>query len=257
MARRSLEGNITKRIARFRGPVGIVLAVAALTAALACGGNNPASPAASGSQQSTAGYSVSGVVTDDGGAPVPNAVVILDHGPRLPDLNPETLRLTTRTSAVGRYQFNIAPGQLRAEVEPFAMIRAYTNVQTHSGNIQLLAREGTSSIKNIRLSRVRLIGAGQSIAVLIDANSSLCDFGEIGLATRCEWVRIKYPTDGTLTIDARSDGGNVPTVRTWHHSEQGTVSIPVTTEDFDQVSVAIEVPVGTTPQGFTVSTTLR
>jgi hypothetical protein len=255
---------MTKKIARLRGPVSIALSVAALISALACGGGNPTSPAASASQLSTAGYSVSGVVTDDGGARVPNAVVILDHGPRLPDLNPETLQITTRTTADGRYQFNLTPGQVRAGVEPFAMIRAYTytNVQTHTATTQVLAREGTSATRNIRLTRLRVIGAGQSAGVPIDADSSLCDVGNISLTTRCEWVRIVYDTFGTLTVEARSQtGGIVPTVRTRRNTGLGTLTELAEPELFDgeygQTDVAIQVPVGTTPQGFTVSATIR
>ena len=255
---------MTKEVVRFRGPVSVMLSVAALISALACGGSNPTSPAASGSQQSTAGYSVSGVVTDDGGSLVPNAVVILDHGPRLPDLNPETLRLTTRTSGDGRYQFNITPGQVRAGVEPFAMIRAYTytNVQTHTANTQLLAREGTSATRNIRLTRLRVIGAGQSADVTIDADSSLCDVGNISLTTRCEWVRITHSNYGTLTVEARSQtGGMVPTVRTRRNAGPGTLTELAEPELFDfeygQTDVAIQVPVGTAPQRFAVSTTFR
>jgi len=249
---------MTKTIARFCGPVSIALSVAALTSALACGGHNPTSPAASGSQQSTAGYSVSGVITDDGGSLVPNAVVILDHGPNLPDLNPATLRLTTRSGADGRYQFNITPGQVRDGADPFAIIRAYTytNVQTHSANIQLLAREGTSATRNIRLTRLPVIGAGQSAVVWIDADSSLCNVGGISLTTRCEWVRIRYSSYETLTIEARSQtGGIVPTVRTWSNTGQGTLT--ETDGDFGETDVAIQVPVGTLPQGFFVSTTVR
>src|SRR5688500_17201565 len=234
---------------------------AILIGALGCGG--PAAPLPlpgdSSTPGATAGYSVSGVVTDDGGARVANAVVILDHGPRLPDLNPETLQLTTRTSADGRYQFTILPSQVRAGVEPFAMIRAYTytNVQTHTATTQLLAREGTGATRNIRLKRLRVIGAGQSAGGRIGADRTLCDIGNISLTTRCEWVRIVYDTYGTLTVEARSQtGGIVPTVRSWRNAGQGTLT-ELADDEYGQTDVAIAVPVGTAPQGFTVSATIR
>jgi hypothetical protein len=235
------------------------LPIAILIGALGCGGAAaPLSPDSS-SSAATTGYSVSGVVTDDFGSLIPNAVVILDHGPNLPDLNAATLRLTTRSGGDGRYQFSIAPGQVRAGAEPFAMIRAYTytNVQTHSANVQLVAREGTSATRNIRLTRLRVIGAGQSAGVPIDADSSLCDFGDISLTTRCEWVRIVYDTYGTLTVEARSQtGGIVPTLRTWRNAGQGTLT-ELADDEYGQTNVAIQVPVGTAPQGFTVSATIR
>ena len=83
---------MTKEVVRFRGPASIALSVLALISALACGGSNPKSPTASGSQQSTAGYSVSGVVSDDGGSLVPNAVVVLDHGKKIAEGTPDDVR---------------------------------------------------------------------------------------------------------------------------------------------------------------------
>lgn len=245
-----------------RNWIALQLPIAVLIGALGCGGTPVAPDSALGptaSSPTVAGYRVSGVVTDDTGTPISNASVILDHGPRLPDLNAGTQRLTTRTSANGSYSLFLRPELVQAGVEPFAMVRAYTftNVQQHTANIQQVAPEGTSSIRNLRLSRVRVMGPSDSIAVSIDADSSLCDVGNVSLTTRCEWVRISYPDPGRITVEARPEaGGMVPIVRTSKNAGQGTLQLEGD-EDFYDVDVAIQIPLGMAPQRFTVSTTVR
>jgi hypothetical protein len=248
---------MTKKIARFRDATGKTLSIAVLISAFGCGGS-PASP--DGGTHAETGFRVSGVVTDDTGARIPGATVILDHGPNLPDLNPATVRLTTRTASDGSYAFVLAPNQLQPGYDPFAMILAYTSTtQQHFANAQSLVREGSSTIRNIRLSRMRRLGPGETIVVAIDSNSSLCDFGNgASLATRCEWVRISYPNPGRITIEARSnDGTSVPTLRTWNSQGQGTLVGLVPREDFYDVDVAIEVPAGAGPQQYTLTTSLH
>src|SRR6185503_15146862 len=128
-----------------RNRIAVQLPIAVLIGALGCGGAaTPLSP--DSSTTATTGYRVSGVVTDDAGSRIPGATVILDHGPNLPDLNPATVRLTTRTASDGSYAFVLAPNQLQPGYDPFAMIRAYTNTNTqqHFANAQSLVREGGS-----------------------------------------------------------------------------------------------------------------
>lgn len=114
------------------------------------------------------------------------------------------------------------------------------------------------AVRNIRLRRTRTIVAGQSIAVAVEPDSSLCEMREISVTTMCEWVVVRYPVGGTLTVDARPEAASiVPTVRTWDREGHGALALPVTTEDFDFASVAIAIPVGMAPQRSEVRTSLR
>ena len=151
---------------------------------------------------------------------------------------------------------------MNVRYHPFAMIRAFTLSSRLPGeypsHAQLLDEQGVSSVTNIRLRRARILSAGQSTSVAIESDSSLCDIRGISATTICEWVSVRYPTDGTLTVEARPDAGSiVPTVQSWSGQGHGTLALPVTTEDFDFVNVAIVIPRGMAPQRYEVSTTLR
>ena len=234
--------------------------------AIGCGGS-PAAPDTS--QSATAsGYTVSGVVTNDGGAPLAGARVTLDHGDNLPDLNPTTQRVVTSTGPDGRYSLFLRPDQVRSGYSPFAIIRAetlnsgvYGRIRTHA---QLLDGQGTSSVKNFRLRPYRPVALGDSIEVTIDSETPLCDIDGLSVTTICDVVHGIHHTNArnrTLTIEARPLAATViPTVRTWgRRAGQGTltVSYPFTV-DIDDIpypfSIAIEVPLGTPPQQYELVT---
>jgi len=247
-----------------RNWLAVQLPIAVLIGALGCGGTpTPLSPDSS-TPAPTTGYRVSGVVTDDHGATLPNAVVVLDHGPRLPDLNAATQRVTVRTGVDGSYSLFLRPEQVQVGHTPFAIIQAYTLTSRlpgdHFSYAQVLDGQGTSAVKNIRLRRTRTIYAGQgSMTIGFDSDSSLCAFAGVSVTTLCEWFVVRSSTAGTVIVEARPEGGGmVPTLRSWNDVGQGTISSSIDAdEDLPYVEVAIAIPVGTASQRYNVVATLK
>lgn len=192
-------------------------------------------------------FRVFGVVTNDQGTPIADALVNLTYQPELA----ATQGAITRTSADGRYelQFNAEqPGNVSA------VVRVISN-----GNYNLseqFVRVGGSVEKNFRLRPVRTIGPGQSLRVTFDADSSVCS--SVLIAGLCEWVRIQAPATSTYQLDVRASGtgGVVPTLvgafGTPRVTGQGTISLQVWYDDIGSLSpvfdVAISIPPGTAPQ---------
>ena len=205
------------------------------------------------SRQTT--YRVSGVVTDERGSPIRRATVVVDQGPSPTDANAQDRWVTRSTSDDGRFELILNPDRWRAG-RPAGLLRAWAENEEFRGHTQRLDWLGTNTVKNIRLRRIRTIDAGQSIEIAVGPDSPLCESGGLSLDTVCEWVRVRYPRDGTLTVQAHSESGAVPTVRNWFMAGEGTVSFPVSTGRSDCAEVAIAVPVGSPPQRFSVSTSL-
>ena len=135
----------------------------------------------------------------------------------------------------------------------------------YQGDVQILPTGATPITKNLRLSPVRRIDAGESTPVSLAADSPFCwpnDEGLFDVTRRCESVLVTTRTAGTLVIEARGTGSAVPSI---HLSASGFYSGPIVSTMPGTVSV--QVPAGTTsvfigvPSGtvekFDVFTSLR
>jgi hypothetical protein len=221
--------------------------------ASACGSPLAEAPPVPRASHDALGYRISGRVADESGAPVLGAHVVVDGRDR-----PYTQRVATHTDGDGRYELFVRPEHLRPDKHPVAIIRAYTADPQYTRSAQLLYVQGASAIKNFYLRGLRTISAGESTTVAVDADSSLCDLGELSTTTICEIVRVTYRTHGTLMVEARGSGDVVPTLRIWRgESGEGMLSIPVSTEDVESIDVAIAIPVGLAPQRYGVYASLR
>jgi hypothetical protein len=209
------------------------------------------------SESGLANYRVSGVVTDEGGSPIPLASVVVDQGPSLAAANAENRWVTASTSHDGRFELVLNTDQWHNGPNRFGLLRAWTENDEFRGNTHRLDWQGTNTVKHVRLRRIRMIEAGQSIEVAVEQDSPLCESGGLSLETICEWVRVRYPRDGTLTVEAHGESGNVPTVRSWLVAGRGIVSFPVSIDRSDCAEIAIAIPVGSPPQRFWVSTSLQ
>src|SRR5688572_27246248 len=221
-----------------------------------CGCRSPqaSGTASPGNPETT--YRVSGVITDESGAPIPLATVVVDQGPHPTDADSKDRWVTRSTSHDGRFELILNPDRWQAGSKPSGLLRAWTENDEFRGYTQRLDWQGTNTVRNIRLRRIRTIDAGQSIDISVEADSPLCESGELSLETVCEWVRVRYPRNGTLTVEARSEAGAVPIVRNWFVAGVGTVSFPVSTGRSACAEVAIVLPVGSPPRKFSVSTSL-
>ena len=201
-------------------------------------------------------YRVSGTVTDDSGLPISGAQIVVDQGPNLPDLNGETMRVWATTGIAGSYDLVLTGNFVQRRQPVFALIKAWRSGQSFRAYTQVLDGQGTGTVKNIRLPG-RTINAGQSIEIVVSAESSLCGSPNISLTTVCEFIVIRYPNAGTVNVDARPVDGIVPTLRTVSSIGAGRISVPVNNEDFDTVELEVELPIGTPPQRYVVSTSFQ
>ena len=132
------------------------------------------------------------------------------------------------------------------------MLRAWMPRESGLSHISVLDGQGASAVKDIRLQRARTIDAGQSIEIAVGPDSSLC---WPRVTTICELVFVRYPTDGTLMV--RVEGGAAPTVRWRDDVGEGSLSIPVSTEDFSSAGITLEWPAGTPSQRALMTTSFR
>ena len=133
----------------------------------------------------------------------------------------------------------------------------------YQGDVQILPTGATPITKNLRLSPVRRIDAGESTPVSLAADSPFCwpnDEGLFDVTRRCESVHVTTHTAGTLVVEARGTGGAVPSIYfSGNYSGPlvstmpGTVSVQVPA---GTTSVFVGVPSGTVEK-FDVFTSLR
>ena len=217
-------------------------------------------------------YQLSGRVTDEMGTRLAGALVVVHYRPDRPNGGPSTPSskcswdgcfLNVLTDADGFFEV-----ELNAESDPSlpgAFGYLHTEFAGYQSDVQILTVGTTPITKNLRISPVRRINAGESTTVSIAADSPLCwpnGEGVFDWTRRCETVRVTAQTAGTLVIEARTPGGGVPVIYLDASGNYagppastvpGTVSVPVPA---GTTAVFIGVPSGTTAK-IDVSTSLR
>jgi hypothetical protein len=135
----------------------------------------------------------------------------------------------------------------------------------YQDDVQILPSGTTPITKNLRMSPVRRVDAGESTTVTLAADSPLCwpdEEGLLDVTRRCETVHVTTRTAGTLVVEAHGTGNAVPLIffsSPGNYSDHpvstvpGTVSVKVWA---GTTSVLIAVPSGTV-QKFEVSTSVR
>jgi hypothetical protein len=260
-----------------------IVVVVFAAVALACGGAPPAPtpivgapPAASVTLQSARPspslYHVSGVVDDENGSPIPQARVLINY-----------LGDGAFSSPAARCSFGVcwlsasadSAGHYEASFEPssgpvFGADAAALIESSHDGyatNVQLLPRQPTEVVRDIRLRRRRTIAAGESVTVSIEQDSSLCSDQEdwFVLTSRCEKVVVEVATSGTLTVEARLPVGGAsdalvffPTSGFYtgsQSSRSGAASVGVAAGT--RYLVYVGTPIGREPLRFEVLTSVR
>ena len=158
--------------------------------------------------------------------------------------------------------------ELNAESDPrlpgaFGYI--HTAFAGYQGDVQLLPTGATPMTKNLRMSPVRRIDAGESTTVSVLADSPLCwpnDEDLFDFTRRCEIVHVTARTGGTLVVEARTAAGGVASIYFYASGSYtgspvstvpGTASVPVPA---GTTTVYIGVPSGTAAT-FAVLTSLR
>lgn len=167
--------------------------------AFGCGGQSPTVPSGRPSSSGEApplasgeSFGVTGTVTDDRGAPIVAADVVIAHwlGGRLE-------RPVARTDASGRYALNFTANPWTNANGRFAA-RAEVMLEGYEWHWQSLPA-ASQIVQDVRLSPLKRISAGDSIELSLTTENGEC----IGwLYGPCSRVRVVVPFDGRLTIDA-------------------------------------------------------
>ena len=183
-----------------------------LTLSAACGSELPVPPTpvqtpAPAPQR----YHLSGVVTDDQDQPVADATIAFDY-----EDAGGFKWVTLSTDSAGRYEFQF-DGRLytgyaiRGVPGVVGVIRAWQDRRQFDSDTQLVIASSSSVARRLRIPRARWLTPGQSMTVVVEADSALCaDLdSDFRFDTRCETVRITPETAGRLAIEARAETGTL------------------------------------------------
>lgn len=217
-------------------------------------------------------YNVSGVVTDESGAPLPGVSITVDYPPGGSFASPPgrcvqnmLCLISTSSNGRGEYELSFEPGPGIIFMADVAGL-AYSYSDGFEQNLQVLPRGTTEIRQTLRLRQERRVNAGQSVAVAIERDSTMCtDLEDWWLLTyRCEILNVLVGETATLTVEARGvQGGDSPRVffattgryTTTQGNEPGRATVGV--EAGQRYKVFIGTPVGNAPTRFDVSTSLR
>ena len=269
----------------FRSTISLAAGLLCIAGLCACDSTRtPASPAPTSSSPSpppapsapvaptALRYRLSGRVTDETGTRLAGVLVVVHYRPDRPNGGPSTPSskcswdgcfLNVLTDADGFFE-----AELNAESDPrlpgaFGYI--HTEFAGYQGDVQILPTGATQITKNLRMSPVRRIAAGESTTVSLAADSPFCwPNGEdlFDFTRRCEIVHVTAHTAGTLVIEARTAAGGIPSIyfdASGFYEGPPVSTVPGTVlvqVPAGTTSVFIGVPSGTT-QKFDVFTSLR
>ena len=183
----------------------VALSLLVLTVGAGCRSRATAPTPDASQQPQTPGelstYRLSGVITDETGAPVSGVTV--EACVRY------YCAFRTQTNEAGSYEvsFEFMLGVPDLKNVPDRM---YVRRDGFDRQTQVLDT-GTEVVRNFRLRRARTISPGDSTTISIEDDSSLCLMGPnefIDWDSRCEILHIEIPIAGTVTVEARGEGGS-------------------------------------------------
>jgi hypothetical protein len=151
--------------------------------AAGCSSGGPTTPSA----RPSASFSVTGIVTDDQGAPVGAATVTIRHW-----LGGMISAQSVVTDASGRYTIGFTAdtaGTTGMTAEIFAL--AYERYD------RAIMPTSSTLVENFRLRGIQLITAGDSLVLSIAPDDADSDW----FAGPCRIVRVAVPADGTMTVE--------------------------------------------------------
>jgi len=213
---------------------GRTLLLIALVAAVGCDGPTPtqptpliqsAAPGPSGPPPPSpvTNYEVTGIVTDEGGAPMPGVVVTMAH---YTGAEVDSLRWPTVSSdASGHYRIGFTPYLLGGSF----VARAQVAADGYEEYWRSLRTDGrTTFVLNVRLSRLTRIAAGESTVLSVLPDDGDCRSYSF-MSGVCGVVRITISQAGRLTVQVVSDDTMpAPQLEICCESGNGVVGNPVT-----------------------------
>jgi hypothetical protein len=179
--------------ALFRSVV-VCLGVPVIFAA-GCKGGGPATPTGTPLASNGEAFEVTGIVTDDQGAPVAGAVVTMSHW-----LGGMVYRPSVRTDASGGYTiaFTSNPWTM-GTTRNRAAARAEIVADTYDWYWSSIVATSSHLVENFRLQRIKRVTAGDSIVLAVTPANGDCTGWQL---PPCGRLRVAAPADGNLTIEA-------------------------------------------------------
>jgi hypothetical protein len=190
-----------------------LLVLPALVAALSCDSRMPVTPSGPSASSTPAQqqppraadaerFEVSGVVTDDRGAPLVNANVTMGTTAAYPDWP------SVRTDTSGVYRVIFSANTLEWQQRGRFVARAEVDVPGYELYWRNVIATTTSTLnENFRLQRIQRVVAGRAIVVSFASDVGDCP---VDLALVCGTVRVTAPIGGNVTVDAVAANGRRP-----------------------------------------------
>ena len=239
------------------------LFVIALLAAAGCDSPTPTQPTPTQPTQQTpstqsgprppipvASYEITGIVTGEGGAPIPGAVVTVAHY-----MGGESVHWPrVSTDASGNYRIGITASQLsngwvaRVQVAADGYDEYWRNLKVGAG---------TQFLENVRLYRLTRVAAGDSTVLMARPDLGEC---RSWMAAVCAVVRITIPKAGRLTVEAVSDDTITerPPLEVWGNEEVYGNPLTLSVAPGPELELLIGLRQGvSTPRPFKVKTSFE
>ena len=140
-------------------------------------------------------FTVSGDVTDEQGAPVASAPVIMAHW-----LGGRARRPSALTDAAGHYVIEFAANPWTNATGRYAA-RAEIIIEDYDWYWRNVMAAGSQLVENFRIHRVKRIAAGESVVVPVSVENGDCTGW---LFNPCGRARVTVPVNGNLTVQAIS-----------------------------------------------------
>jgi hypothetical protein len=196
-------------------------------------------------------FEVTGIVTDERGAPMPDAVVTMGYY-----LGGLPRWSAVPTDASGSYRIGFTA---RASGTGF-VARAQVLAQGHEEYWRSLSRgNGRTFVENFRLYRTTRIAAGDSVVLSVPPDVGEC---RGWVAEACPYVGVTVPTPGHLTIEvtATDPSASAPPVEVCCVDGDERYGNPITLPV--PAGIELDVKVGmrrnvTTPRSFVVTTSFE
>jgi hypothetical protein len=147
----------------------------------------------------TSTFHVSGIATDDDGAPVVGATVTVSAC-----CPPSSV--STVTDGRGSYSVDFDATHSAPDLLPFADVNADSPGHEHFGSVLFpvsYTEKAQNVSMNLHLYRIKRITAGESTAVTVVPGDTLCGVDD---ELTCRTVRVVIPTDGVLTMSCNPHG---------------------------------------------------
>jgi hypothetical protein len=173
-------------------------------------------------------FEMSGIVTDDEGAPVSGAKVSA-----LRDYDDLASSLTDRAGAY-KLSFTAVPGGNHYPWDPAgteeSMAFAQVEVAGYERYFRYVVGTTPQLVVNMRLERIRRISLGETTVLTISPDDTVC-VSDVwpGRDLVCEIVHVVAPVDGEVVVRATGSGAKSPTIEFYARSGQnGTRGNPAT-----------------------------